>query len=116
VELYVETRSFKEMHTAFAEKYMNSPVPSKRTVRNLMKRWRETGSVADKRVGQQPIWTLQLVATIQKSITSSPKKSTRHLSQQVGASRSARFTHKATPYFGGSRITPWGRTSTCSLL
>jgi hypothetical protein len=48
VKLYVETRSFKEMRIAFAEKYVNSFVPSKRTIQNLMKRWKETGSVADK--------------------------------------------------------------------
>ncbi|XP_028647974.1 uncharacterized protein LOC114643576 [Erpetoichthys calabaricus] len=88
VELYVETRSFKKTRTSFAERYTNSPVPSKRTIQNLVKRWKETGSVADKqRVRQRTVRTPQLVAIIQERMTNNPETSTRRLSQQVGASR-----------------------------
>jgi hypothetical protein len=65
VELYMVTRSFKEMSTAFVEKYVNSPVPSKCCIKNLMKRCREMGCVAHKQhVRQQPVQSVQLLATI----------------------------------------------------
>jgi hypothetical protein len=65
VELYMETKSFKEMSIVFVEKYVNSSVPSKCCIKNLMKRCREMGCVADKEhVRQQPFQNLQLLATV----------------------------------------------------
>jgi hypothetical protein len=56
---------------------------------NLMLRWREMGSVVDRQcVREWAVWTPQLIAILQESITNGTKKPMKSLSWQVGALRS----------------------------
>lgn len=88
VEGYVRNGSIKEAQAAFIDKYPETKVPSKRCIQNLVRKWRETGSVENVKKRRRSLArTPEVVSNIQQRITRSPKKSIRRLAQQAGVSR-----------------------------
>lgn len=72
----------------FADSFPGRPVPAKRNIQDLVKKWRATGSVGNATKNRQPlIRTPALVADIQQILAVSPSKSTRKLAQQARISR-----------------------------
>ena len=82
MEFYVQMRSIKQTREMFANRFPNLPIPAKLTIQ-----WRATGSGANapKNI-PAPVRTPELTSRIQEMMTRSPRKSTRRLALQVGAS------------------------------
>ena len=84
----------QNVQQAFIHKFQSVPVPHRNTVRRLIKKFRETGSVADaSRAGRPKVLTEVKVTEIAAKIEASPKKSIRRLSQQADVSYGS--VHKA---------------------
>ena len=76
-----------EVKKKFLERFPATDLPHRTTVRNLIDKFREDGSVHDApRLGRPTILTEQKVNVISETMVHSPNKSMRRLSQEVGLS------------------------------
>lgn len=88
VECYVKTKSWKECDRLFVDKFKGVKVPAKRSMQQIVAKWRETGSVLNKTKNiPKRVRTPENVDIIRQKIAQSPDKSTRRLSQETGISR-----------------------------
>ena len=82
-----------DVKNEFLERFPTTDLPHRNTVRNLINKFRETGSVHDAtRSGRPTVLTEQKVNVISEAMTHSPSKSMRRLSQEVGLSLGAAHT------------------------
>jgi transposase len=84
LEHYFSTRSYAEYHNAFRNSFPDSVVPNKSTIQCLVERFRETGSIGEKRSGRPSILSDDSLEDIRARLLQSPRKSLRKLSQQTG--------------------------------
>lgn len=94
-DTYLLTESCREVCRQFAVKFPGVQVPHRNTVRNLVQKFRETGSINDRtRNSKKRVLTEKKLSEIVESLENSPNKSLRLVSQQVGVSKSS--AHRAT--------------------
>lgn len=94
IEAYFECKSYERCARIWRQKYPDDPIPSKDTLYQLVRRFRDTGSVDDRpRSGRPIVVTTDMVSDVERRMLQSPQKSVRRLWQQLGASRGS--THKA---------------------
>jgi transposase len=85
LEHYFSTRSCAESQNAFRNFFPDSVVPNKSTVQRLVERFRETGSIGEKRRSGRPsVLSNDSLEDIRARLLQSPRKSLRKLSQQTG--------------------------------
>jgi hypothetical protein len=94
VETYAKYGSIKQCRELFSEKYavggQIAKPPVKLAIQDLVKKWRETGSVLNKkRSYQKRVCTPENIDSVENRMFQSPTKSTRRLSQQTGISRTS---------------------------
>jgi hypothetical protein len=83
LEHYFSTRSSAECHKAFRNSFPDSVVPNKSTVQCLVERFRETGSVGEKRRSGHPyVLCSDSLEDIRARLLQPPRKSLRQLSQK----------------------------------
>jgi hypothetical protein len=71
--------------TAFRNSFSDSAVPIKSTIQRLVERFRETGSIGEKRrSGRLSVLSNDSLEDIRVRLLQSPRKSLRKLSQQTG--------------------------------
>lgn len=81
VEQYLSTRSYVHVVNEFRKKYPDAAVPNNSTITRLIARFRECGSVADrKRTGRPAILTDAKLDEVRNAMLRSPSKSLRRLS------------------------------------
>jgi hypothetical protein len=78
----------KEVVRKFVQIFPNTQAPDRKTVRNLINKFRDTGSVHDAYRSGRPSGGEETSLKIQDSILMSPRKSVRKLAQQVHVSTS----------------------------
>lgn len=85
---YVLTVSAREVQRQFQERFPGINIPSRKTVHDLVKKVRATGSVQDKKRKQQQrrVLTDENLDDIAYRLENSPKTSLRRLSQETGMS------------------------------
>lgn len=94
----------EEVRNRFKAAFPNSDVPHRNSVRSLIAKFRETGSVHDAcRSGRDPILTDEKINNISEAMARSPNKSVRRLSDEVdisvgSAHNALRKTLKLHPY------------------
>jgi transposase len=85
LEHYFSTRSYAEYQNAFRNSFPDSVVPNKSTIQCLVGRFRETGSIGEKRRSGRPsVLSNGSLEDIRVRLLHSPRKSLRKLSQQIG--------------------------------
>jgi transposase len=85
LEHYFSTRSYAECQNAFRNYFPDSVVPNKSTVQRLVERFRETGSIGEKRRSDLPsVLSNYSLEDIRARLFQSPRKSLRKLSQETG--------------------------------
>ena len=85
---YAQFKSFKKVQDAFRELYGQEP-PSKPSISNWTKTFKETGTVAHrKRTGMPPISAMK-IEEIRQKFERSPKSSIRKACLQLGVSQSS---------------------------
>jgi hypothetical protein len=85
LEHYFSTRSYAECQNAFRNSFPNSVVPNKSTVQRLVERFRETGSIGEKRRSGRPsVLSNDSLEDIRACLLQSPRKSLRKLYQETG--------------------------------
>ena len=100
VEAYFATKSVVLTQRQFRRDFPGRNPPSKLTIRHLLEKFRETGSVGDKNKGHsgQPrsARTANNSETVRRRLEVSPRKSTRRLSQETHLSRTTvrRIMHR----------------------
>lgn len=87
LEAYFQFNSFESCLEIWGRNCPNILAPYKNTLYQLVRRFRGTGWVVDRRRNGKPRVTLEFVSDVQQRILRSPQKSVRRLSQQMGASR-----------------------------
>jgi len=81
VKQYFASRSYACVVDEFRVKYLDVAVPNNSTITRLITRFRETGSVSDKkRTGRPTILTDAKLAEVRNVMLRSPSKSLRRLS------------------------------------
>jgi transposase len=75
----------------FAQQFPDAKVPHHNAVRNLINKFRETGSVQDAPRSGRPSTSEETVLDIQDRMLPSPSKSVRRLSQQAHVSKSTAY-------------------------
>ncbi|PNF37420.1 hypothetical protein B7P43_G16027 [Cryptotermes secundus] len=103
VETIARKNIYRKFARRFRQKYPDSPVPTKSCVNRLLKKWRATGSVSDKKKqSKRTVLTEEKVKDIQARLQISPRKSLRRLAQETGVSlgsaRTATKLIKFRPY------------------
>ena len=103
VETIARKNIYRKFARRFRQKYPDSPVPTKSCVNRLLKKWRATGSVSDKKKqSKRTVLTELKVQDIQARLQISPRKSLRRLAQETGVSlgsaRTATKLIKFRPY------------------
>ena len=92
VEAYFATKSIVLTQRQFGRDFPGRNAPSRLTVRRLLDKFRETGSVGDKNKGHsgrpRSARTENNIETLRQRLAESPRKSTRRLSQEAALSRS----------------------------
>jgi transposase len=83
LEHYFSTRSYAECQNAFRNSFPDSVVPNTSTIR-LIERFRETGSIGEKRSGRPSDLSNDSLEDIMARLLHSPRKSLRKLSQETG--------------------------------
>jgi hypothetical protein len=79
------TRSYAECQNAFRNSFPDSVVPNKSTIQRLVERFRETGSIGEKRRSGRPsVLSNDSLEDIRARLLRPPRKSLRKLSQQTG--------------------------------
>lgn len=92
---YCESKSYAKCQEDFSNAFPDAKVPNKSSICRLFHRFRDTGSVNDrKRTGRPSVLTDDSLQTISETFIRSPKKSLRKLSTQIGLSYGS--VHKAT--------------------
>ena len=85
---YVITSSCKEVVSRFQANYPGVRVPSRETVRLLVNKFRETGSIFDKKINvKRRVLTGQKLEEIGERFENSPQKSLRRLAQETDISK-----------------------------
>jgi transposase len=85
LEHYFSSRSYEECQNAFRNSFPDSVVPNKSTIQRLVKRFRETVSIGEKRRSGRPsVLSNDSLEDIRTHLLQSPRKSLRKLSQQTG--------------------------------
>jgi transposase len=80
LEHYVSTRSYAECQNAFRNSFQESVVPNKSTVQRLVERFREEGSIDEKRRSGRPsVLSNDSLEDIRARLLQSPRKSLRKL-------------------------------------
>lgn len=69
--------------SALYELYPSAPVPHDSTIKRLVDKFRETGSVHDRKRSGRPSFDDEDVASVQGALINSPQKSLRKVSQQI---------------------------------
>lgn len=83
-EVYVCSVSFKETPKIYMKKSLNNSIPAKRSIHELLRKWRTTRSVSNsKRNRQSSDRTSEAMTDIQKGISDGAKKSINKLLQQT---------------------------------
>jgi transposase len=83
VEHYFPTHSYAGVADEFRQEYPDSAVPNNSTITRIINRFRECGSVSDrKRSGRPVMLTEAKLADVEKMLQRSPSKSLRRLSAQ----------------------------------
>ena len=94
LEAYFEFKSYERCVERWRDLFPNDPAPVKSVVDDLGRRFRDTGSIEDRRRSGRPkLITQDFIHDVQERMARWPRKSVRRLSQQVGVSIGA--THKA---------------------
>ena len=92
IESYFAYKSYKRVKDKFRLKFPNSAVPNNTTITRLINKFRETGSVQDRKsTGRPSVLTEQVLDNVKQRLTASPRKSLRKLSVQAGLSLSSTF-------------------------
>jgi hypothetical protein len=93
LESYFSPKSVILTHRAFRRDFPGRKTPSRNTIRNIVEKFRNTGSVANDNKGHSgPMLSARTPANVQAvraHLEQSPRKSTRRLSQEVGISRTS---------------------------
>lgn len=90
LEAYFANKSYVYCTQQFQLKFPNVPLPGKQTLYDLVRRFRETGSVKCRpRSGRPSVLSQEFLNTVQGNLQQSPKKSLRRLSQQLQSSYSS---------------------------
>jgi transposase len=85
IEHYISTRSYAECQNAFRNSFRDSVVPNKSTVQRIVERFRETGSIGEKRRSGRPsVLSNNSSEDIRAHLLQSPKKLLRKFSKQTG--------------------------------
>jgi hypothetical protein len=85
LEHYFSTRSYAKYQNAFRNYFPDSVVPNKSTIQRFVKRFRETGSIGEKRRSGRPsVLSNNSLEDIRARLLQSPRKSLRKLPQQTG--------------------------------
>jgi transposase len=85
LEHYFSTRSYAECQNAFRNSFPDSVVPNTSTIQRLVERFRETGSIGEKRRSGRPsVLSNDSLVDIRARLLQSPRKSLRKLSKQTG--------------------------------
>jgi transposase len=82
LEHYFSTRSYAECQNAFRNSFADSVVLNKSTIQCTVERFRETGSIGEKRSGRPSVLSNGSLDDIRTRLLQSPRKSLRKLSQQ----------------------------------
>jgi len=92
---FLKYASWQICHRKFCKKYPDSKVPCKRTVYRIVEKFRETGSVLDKKkVRRRFVLTEEKLDEIGAQIETCPGKSLHRLAVKSGVSKSS--AHRAT--------------------
>ena len=85
---YVQTESCREVTRLFRDRFHDIRVPHRDTVRKLVNRFRETGSVLDRKAQRtHHVLTEEKLDEIGQTLERSPRKSLSRLSQKTGVSQ-----------------------------
>ena len=85
---YVRTESCREVTRLFRDRFPDIRAPHRYTVRKLVNRFRETGSVLDRRPQRtRHVLTEEKLDEIGQTLERSPRKSLSRLSQETGVSQ-----------------------------
>ncbi|PSN34964.1 hypothetical protein C0J52_24959 [Blattella germanica] len=85
---YMETTSCRQVKKLFMEKFPDVRAPHRGTVRNLVNRFRETGSVLDKTPkANNRVLTEKKIKEIEEKFRQNPGKSLSKLAQDTGVSQ-----------------------------
>ena len=85
---YVRTESCREVTRLFRDKFPDIRASHRDTVRKLVNRFRETGSVLDRKPQRtRPMLTEEKLDEIGQTLERSPRKSLSRLSQETGVSQ-----------------------------
>jgi hypothetical protein len=85
LEHYFFTRSYAECQNAFRNSFPDSVTLNKSTIQRLVERFRETGSIGEKRRSCRPsVLSNDSLEDVRARLFQSPRKSLRKLSQQSG--------------------------------
>lgn len=105
VELYFATNSVVCTQRTFRREFPGRHCPCARTIKRLVDKFRNTGSLVDDNKGHSghpfSARTPANIAVVRDRLQQSPRKSTRRLSQEVGISRTSvrRIIHKDLTLF-----------------
>ena len=87
---YVITSSWREVVRRFQANYPGVRVPSREAIRLLVNRFRETGSILDKKRNvKQRVLTEQKLEEIGERLQNSPQKSLSRLAQETDISKAS---------------------------
>ena len=85
---YVRTESYREVTRLFSDRFPDIPAPHRDTVRKLVNRFRETGSVLDRKPRRtRHVLTEENLDELGETLERSPRKSLSRLSQETGVSQ-----------------------------
>ena len=85
---YVRTQSCREVTRLFRDRFLNIRAPHRDRVRKLVNRFRETGSVLDRKPQRtRHVLTEEKLDEIGQTLERSPRKSLSRLSQKTGVSQ-----------------------------
>ena len=92
VQPYLATKSVVLIQRQFRRKFPGRKIPHRNTIKSLIQKFRDTGSVANNNKthsgARLTARTPARVQDVRTRLEQSPRKSTRRLSQEVGISRS----------------------------
>ncbi|PSN34968.1 hypothetical protein C0J52_24961 [Blattella germanica] len=88
---YVKSKkSCGKTRSKFRNKFPNRPVPTATAIKNLAKKFNETGSVINKKIKRtRHVLTEEKLDDIAERLEHSPKKSLKRLAQETGISESS---------------------------
>jgi transposase len=85
LEHYFSTRSYAECQNAFRNSFPDSVVPNKSSIQRLVERFRESGSIGEKRRSGRPsVLSNDSLEDIRARLLQAPRTLLKKLSQQTG--------------------------------